>query len=512
MTGDTSARGLVSRGRLAPGAHRPGRWSAPSALVPLAACAALAVVAGWLVAHVELSDPGVAALIAASALSCLALGTYGFATTRDPLSPLPVLSAILFVLYVLRPAYILASGRIGPTRRIDDELLTGPLYAAMQGASGLVLLALGCLALGHASYHFVDPGGRGAFRATTARISALDRRGVVGGAAVVVLAVAAALELWGYGTLIAEADGVQAYISSLSERSSVFYGRGYLAQVGLPLKAVALTLLAAFLLRPPRRVAMRLVLGGAFALVMAGDFLTGGRAALLIGTLVPMVLLFHYLRAPLRARTLLWVLATALVFFVGARVATRDSTYEESAGGSLVSMTVGQLQTLPETTLGGRDATPYDALAMVVRARATGLEWQYGATYIPIFTFPVPRLVWAGKPVGGGNTWFTRELYPAYYSQSSGAGTEASLSMLGESYANFGPGGVVATFFALGFALAAVYRRVVAAHAMWPVLWWAVTLPYVITLIRGDAFHSVTYWALSSAMVWLAYVGLVRRA
>ncbi|MDA0182370.1 oligosaccharide repeat unit polymerase [Solirubrobacter phytolaccae] len=478
----------------------------------LAACAAIAITSGWLVSQVTVSDPGIAALIAATAAACLALAVYGFATTRDPLSPLPVLSLILFVLYVARPAYILASGRIGPTRRLDDELLSGPLYAAMQGACGLALLALGCLALGHASYHFVDPVGRGAFRATTARISALDRRRVAGGAALVVLAVTAALELWGYGTLIAEAGGVAAYVESLSARSSVFFGRGYLAQVGLPLKAVALALLAAFLLRPPRGLAWGAVLGGAFVLVMVGDFLTGGRAALLIGTLVPMVLLFHYLRAPLRLRTLAWVVAAALVFFVGARVATRDSTYEEAVGGSVVSQTVAQLKTLPETTLGGRDATPFDSLAMVVRARATGLEWQYGSTYLPILTFPVPRFVWADKPAGGGNTWFTRELYPAYYYQSDGAGTEASLSMLGESYANFGPGGVAIAFFVLGFFLAAVYRRMVAAASAWPVLWWAVTLPYVITLIRGDAFHSVTYWALSSALVWLAYTTLVRRA
>jgi hypothetical protein len=483
-----------------------------AAPVWLAAGALLAVVCGWLVGQVTVPDPGVAALVAASAAACVALAAYGFATTRDPLSPLPVLSAILCVLYVARPAYILASGRIGPTRRLDDELLSGPLYAAMQGACGLVLLALGCLLLGHASYHFVDPVGRGAFRATTARISALDQRKVAGGAAMAAVAVTAALELWGYGTLIAEAGGVSAYVSSLSERSSVFFGRGYLAQVGLPLKAVALALLAAFLLRPPRGLAWGAILAGSLALVMVGDFLTGGRAALLIGTLVPMVLLFHYLRAPLRLRTLAWVLAAALIFFVAARVATRDSTYEEAVGGSVVSQPVAQLRTVPETTPGGRDATPYDSLAMVVRARSTGLEWQYGQTYLPIFTFPVPRFVWADKPVGGGNTWFTRELYPAYYYQSDGAGTEASLSMLGESYANFGPGGVVVAFFALGFFLAAVYRRVTASVTVWPVLWWAVTLPYVITLIRGDAFHSVTYWALSSALVWLAYTTLVRRA
>jgi hypothetical protein len=204
----------------------------------------------------------------------------------------------------------------------------------------------------------------------------------------------------------------------------------------------------------------------------------------------------------------------ALLFFVVARVATRDSVYQNqggATGGSVLALAGEQLRSLPQSTLGAKDAVPYDSMTMIVRARDRGsLDLQLGRTYVPILTFPVPRFLWPDKPLGG-NAFFTERYYPGFFGESRGERTETSISFAGETYMNFGVGGVAIGFFVLGFALSAGYRRLAARREVWAALLYAMTLGYVVTLMRGDAFNSVTNWALTVGALAVLYQVLARR-
>ena len=243
--------------------------------------------------------------------------------------------------------------------------------------------------------------------------------------------------------------------------------------------------------------------------MLVSDFLTGGRAALILGTVVPVLLILHRTRRNIRLKVLVPVLAIVVVVFVGMRVVTRDVVHEANRGKTRTQLVTSALMDLPADTVGGRDAVLFDSLTRLVEAEAHGSEILRGRTYAAILTFPVPRAIWAGKPLGGGNAWFTSTYYPNFYGQGN---VETSISLLGESYANFGPAGVVVVFFLFGWVLSTLYARMMGDARATAVPIYAVTFAHLIQIVRGDAFHAVTSWAMIVVLLLLARPMIVRQA
>ena len=127
---------------------------------------------------------------------------------------------------------------------------------------------------------------------------------------------------------------------------------------------------------------------------------------------------------------------------------------------------------------------------------------------LPVLTFPVPRRFWPGKPLGGGNTWFTTTYYPAYYATGK---IETSLSFVGELYANVAIAGVILGMGLLGVAVSRLYQVLLSARSLVNVLFYTVTLGYVFTLLRGDVFHSVTNWMLTLVVGLVVWWTMTRR-
>jgi len=464
----------------------------------------VAVAAGLLVANMPGGANAVVLPLVLVALACLLLGVYSGVVERDALAPLSILSVLFLIVYVLRPIYVLSSGRIGPTRAIDDRWVSPEIVGYMERALWLVLLALASLFIGYVLHRARGGGCVPATVAATETGASLSRAGTT-------LAVAGAVVVsaLAYVSLIREVGGVAAYLSALSLRSDLFFGRGYLAVAALPLKAVTLTILAVVLARgaiPPRA---RWAIGGLIAIVLVSDFLTGGRAALILGTVVPVLLILHRTRRNIRLKVLVPVLAIVVVVFVGMRVVTRDVVHEANRGKTRTQLVTSALMDLPADTVGGRDAVLFDSLTRLVEAEAHGSEILRGRTYAAILTFPVPRAIWAGKPLGGGNAWFTSTYYPNFYGQGN---VETSISLLGESYANFGPAGVVVVFFLFGWVLSTLYARMMGDARATAVPIYAVTFAHLIQIVRGDAFHAVTSWAMIVVLLLLARPMIVRQA
>jgi hypothetical protein len=436
--------------------------------------------------------------LTAVTLGCLALGLLGLRREGSPFSPLFLIAVVLSIFYVLRPAYVISDGRIGPTRAVDDRWVNAQVMHEMVTANWLVVLAIASLAIGYVVYGAAES-------SDVARVPGVVRRGTTssgfGPAAGMAVACTGLLAFGSYLLLIRGAGGLHAYLSALSVRSEFFFGRGYLAAAPIPFKAVVLVLLAMALQWPAISRRQRLGLALLLIAVLTTDFLSGGRAALLLGTVLPASLLFHYVRRPLRLRTLFILALIMTLAFVAMRVVFRDATHVDNRGVARSTLVLRAFRDLPSNTIGGRDAVPYDSLVELVHVHNLGAGLQWGSTYRAIFTYPIPRRLWPGKPLGGGNAWFTQTYFPDFYAQGN---VETSISYIGELYANFGSAGIVLGFFGLGIATAIVGRRLRRSADAISTVVSVVTVAFLIQLLRGDAFHSVTTWVLTVAAVQLA--------
>ena len=81
------------------------------------------------------------------------------------------------------------------------------------------------------------------------------------------------------------------------------------------------------------------------------------------------------------------------------------------------------------------------------------LDFQHGGTYIGALFFPIPRVIWPGKPslvVGAFTT-------PYYFPWMAGEATRP-ITLLGECYLNFGYWGIPAVMFLWGLYLRTLYE------------------------------------------------------
>lgn len=445
---------------------------------------AIAVGVGVAALTEDWSNAGVAVLATAAILVAAMFASYRW--LRDPLSPLMLVLITFFILYVLRPIFILSTRMFGPTTKKAEIALGLDAQEAMVSALGLVILGLFALLLGFVAWVQLS-NGTAEVSPDTVRIrsgAVLERSWAVVGLVLLGLLVAA----WAYFTLIASVGGIGAYIDALSQRSGFFFGRGYLNLAALPLKVVTLLLFCHAISADRISGIRKALIGGLIVSVLIGDFLSGGRAAILTGTMVPLVVIYHYVRHRISILRLGALALIALLMFVSIRVITRDAVYLGESNGSsdAAALTLEAFKNLPETTVGGQEAIPFDSLLVLRLQAERGLDIQYGATYLPILTFPVPRSVWEDKPLGGGNAWFTQTFFPRFYGPQK---TETSISMIGEAYANFGRVGVpfVLFLFGLGLGIArSSLGRVTTPRGM---VIYAVTVGYSINIVRGDAFQ-----------------------
>jgi oligosaccharide repeat unit polymerase len=439
------------------------------------------------------------------AVMCLGSAAFSLAVEKDPFSPPIIVGSVFSILYLARPLYILSLGHWGPTRALDDRPVTSLTMVVMSRTSWYVLLSFFAWTVGYGLCRFfaTSPQAAGQWRGIRDSVSGGAERLRVR-AAVRLVIVTGALAAFAYWHLIRQAGGLGPYVHALSARSGFFYGRAYFVAVTLPLKVVTLIVLALLFTRGSLTRKQVVLTTGLVIAVSVGDLLTGGRAGLLLGTLLPVVLLRHYLQRPLRLGLVLPLVAVALVAFVGVRAVTRDSVIEHDSRTTALS---DALRSLPRTTVGGREAIEYDSLMTLVGDPSP--HFQEGRTYLAILTFPIPRALWHGKPAGGGDTWFTETYFPDYY--NAGGHTETSVSFIGESYANFGPAGIVVASLILGMFVAALYARLLRARTPRNVLLYSVLIGYVVTLFRGDAFHSVTWSVMTVALLFVLWPRLAGR-
>lgn len=433
-------------------------------------------------------------LLAMTAL-VLALFTFALSVDRDLFSPAALMGAVILAFYVARPIYIANEGWWGAGAQIDlmplDALSTGYLTRSLRVA---VLGTLSLLA-GYATAR-VGSGLRRPRRAARPIVlrGARFRRA---------LGVSIALTSLVFVLLVQRAGGPAGLLGALSRKSSFLQGGYWTTFLRLPLKACLFAWAAAAFSDPARQISPRsrrvlvlLVLG-----VAASDFLTGGRATLLVQTLLPVALIYHYGRRPIRLRTFTVLVVAGALLFVGVRVVTRDSQFNADRGISLSTQLQQSVLQFPATTVGGTDAVPFDSL-MTLMAHE-GDAPLGGSTYVSALNAPVPRALFPWKSDGGGNTWFTRSYYPRFYYPDR---IETSLSLYGEAYANWRLAGIVVVPWLFGLGVGALYSAFRSRRSPSWLIGYAAAIGTVVLMLRGDAYQTT-----SSMLAVVVVAGLSTR-
>lgn len=223
-------------------------------------------------------------------------------------------------------------------------------------------------------------------------------------------------------------------------------------------------------------------------LVSVIDLMTGSRSALLYGLVVPLLVIRDHLGRQLRLRTLVWAaLAAVLLLSVAYRSIVRDQFFASNEGRSVLEIIQDNLRSLPSYFWGGYEVSAFDGTIDIAVRVPKELEYQYGKTLVNGLTAPIPRALWPGKPLGGGNMVYTATFYPSYYQHLN---TEYSLSIIGELYMNFGVAGVLAGSVLIGMFLRWLYGKANQGRGrnLW-LLVYGVVMGRMLGLWRSDFFN-----------------------
>jgi hypothetical protein len=226
----------------------------------------------------------------------------------------------------------------------------------------------------------------------------------------------------------------------------------------------------------------------------------------------------------LRFAMLGWAVALAFVFtsevrptaklagfaVIGAFVALVFSTAGAMRNPDLKSMSGSDIfQEGGYALLVGRDINMLDGFTMVMQVYPEALDYGLGREHLEVFTRPIPRAIWADKPVGGWNQKIALQRGMDLY------GTGISPSIYGSFYGEGGVIGVVVLSALYGFLFA---RYVNWANRHRSIVRWVlrgVLIASLFALIRGGdipgiaAFIGMSYWPI--ALFILGYRRALRR-
>lgn len=423
-------------------------------------------------------------VLAATLAACAALE---WQRSRNVLSPMIVLVGVFAWLYVAKPLYVFDLGLISAGTRLDAIVVAGVWELALAQALAAVTITF-CVVF--VAFQVVVAQAAPVRRARSLTLNGERYR-------VAVVAVMP-LDVLAFGILVRSAGGLGAYVDGLATRSESFAGLSFLTLAIVPVNLLLLIGLTARFRGDPGAPS-RVLLGVLGFLALGSAFLTGGRASLLTGLVLPLLVVVHYAHRRIGPALAAVMGLAGVLTFVALGALLRDSQFSRAAGQGPVSLVQARLANLHESLVGGVEAIPFDSLVRIMGARQfNDLTWQSGDTYRSILTWPIPRMLWEDKPAGGGNAWFSETYVPRFYGDAK---VESSISFIGESYANFGWAGVVLGSALLGTIIGLVHARFSGAADTFALPLYAVLLGFLLPVFRGDAYHNVTSVAFSVA-VW----------
>ncbi|PPF81331.1 oligosaccharide repeat unit polymerase [Subtercola sp. Z020] len=463
-------------------------------VIIFAAGAVVAILAS--LAAVSLLDQAVSypTMIAILAVVLLAALTRELVVFRDPLTPAGVVAITGLLLFVLRPLTIMWNRVTSPGAIADSRDFTPTLILA--GSAALVECLIFFCAF-FLVYYFIT--------VNRERNALADfgmprrRRSVDSNALQAVVIIASAVAVGALGYLVLSSGGPGAYFAGLANRSDFLSGKSFLVLGYVP---VQIALVANVVHRrqaglPVWHNWVNLV--GLISLAICG-VAAGGRGPLVVGVVLPLVLLKQIGPKPFKLRTIATLGLALVIIAISYSIVVRNANFDQ--GRSLNQLASDPVGVLLDQVTSGAETRPFDSLIRLneVVAQDPDFEFQRGATYAAVPAWFVPRAVWANKPSGGGNTWFTSTYVPRFYGTTK---VETSLSAVGEAYGNFGHGGVAVAGALMALLASTLTRSRLRERGVLGLTISVSLTPILFSLIRGDAYQG---GSLTIATVLLATV------
>jgi hypothetical protein len=134
------------------------------------------------------------------------------------------------------------------------------------------------------------------------------------------------------------------------------------------------------------------------------------------------------------------------------------------------------------------------------RDNLANTKW-YGASYLPIISWWIPRAIWEDKPTISVGLWFGREILGwSYLSRSEGA-----ITLWGDAYMNFGWPGVIATQFFWLFLIISIFE-IARSAGEWGVLFLATIYVRMFLGLEQNAASPLVAFQQSLLVIGLLYL------
>lgn len=433
---------------------------------------------------------------------------------RDPLTPGGIVAMTGLLLFVLRPLTILANGITSPGAIADSQFFSPSLMRA--GSAGLAqtlafFFAFYCVYVTFSTLADRAAARRGfptQFHDLQPSVRLDGPKRIVNGTALQTILLAFCLVAVGaLVSLIASAGGLSAYIAGIANRSDFLAGRSFLVLGYVPIQ-IALVLNVLRLRSEGLRVWNTANLIGLGALLLTG-IAAGGRGPFVIGVILPLVLLKQLSPKPLKLRTLGVLGLAVIVIAVSYSIVIRNANYDQ--GRSFTQFRANPTAAILDQITSGAETRPFDSVIRLNDAVINDDDFQFqnGSTYATAPTWFIPRALWAEKPSGGGNTWFTSNYVPRFYGVNR---VETSLSAVGEGYANFGFPGVLLAGSALGALGVALRRQQFPRRGLLGRTLIVSLSPLMFSIIRGDLYQGGSLTAASTILACGLYFVVSRPA
>lgn len=395
---------------------------------------------------------------------------------------LPVLLGALFVvMYVIKPLFLLDQGWYGPALRASWKYEIDLYYFNI----ALALALVGILSFAIA-YRAVSSSHREACCETAVaswRLYPFMIFSTVIGLATVLY-------------LVIDAGGILSFLLKVRARHSFYEERGYLLPL-LEFPKVAFLVYFCLFLKGRGSWLLLVPLG---MVVILCDIAAAARAPFLLGTVYPIIGLYHYHRRRLNVKHILVFSMLFIMVFVGLRVATREISPRDLLSGETfvqerIDKFTGAIANLPEYLLGNVEVGMFDSLVRQTQGIGEGDDYLLGQSVFRLFLV-IPKVIVGDLKPDRGNHVFTKAYYPGFYA-SGHAGI--TVSYIGDWFLNFGVIGVVAGMALLG-ALAGMVRDWCNRDSLFGPLLYLVSAGQFVILLRGD---------IQTMLNFLISVGLV---
>lgn len=216
----------------------------------------------------------------------------------------------------------------------------------------------------------------------------------------------------------------------------------------------------------------------------------GGRLTLVPLFLGAIILTYLYWQRRPKAVTLLIVLAIGLMGWSILAQVRNESVREDAGVAATIVESLRNPQTVFEPFTEGHDAAMAPLLAAAMTVIPERLPYGYGTVFVKDFaTRGIPRSLWPDKPVSPKEE-LTRELWPEEYASHS---ANPEFSVLAVFFRDLGAFGVALGMLAFGAVLAAVRNFwKVRQESMFVAVGYAVFLTNVPMMVRDSPVDSLT--------------------